>query len=71
MSTIESVLQESRLFVPDDQWVAQAHLSKADYDEMQARAADDYEGYWAQLARDNLVWHKPFTKVLNETNAPF
>ncbi len=71
MSTIESVLQENRLFVPDDQWVAQAHLSKADYDEMQARAADDYEGYWAQLARDNLVWHKPFTKVLNETNAPF
>ena len=45
MSTIESVLQESRLFVPDDQWVAQAHLSKADYDEMQARAVDDYEGY--------------------------
>jgi acetyl-CoA synthetase len=38
---------------------------------MQARAVDDYEGYWAQLARDNLVWHKPFTKVLNETNAPF
>ena len=71
MSTIESVLQESRLFVPDDQWVAQAHLSKADYDEMQARAVDDYEGYWAQLARDNLVWHKPFTKVLNETDAPF
>ncbi len=71
MSTIESVLQENRLFVPDDQWVAQAHLSKADYDEMCARAADDYEGYWAQLARDNLVWHKPFTKVLNETNAPF
>ncbi|MBK6807281.1 MAG: acetate--CoA ligase [Betaproteobacteria bacterium] len=71
MSTIESVLQENRLFVPDDQWVAQAHLSKADYDEMQARAVDDYEGYWAQLARDNLVWHKPFTKVLNETNAPF
>ncbi len=71
MSTIESVLQENRLFVPDDQWVAQAHLSKADYDEMQARATDDYEGYWAQLARDNLVWHKPFTKVLNETNAPF
>ena len=30
MSTIESVLQENRLFVPDDQWVAQAHLSKAE-----------------------------------------
>ena len=71
MSTIESVLQENRVFEPAEQWVAQAHLSKADYDEMCARAADDYEGYWAQLARDNLVWHKPFTRVLNESDAPF
>ena len=71
MSTIESVLQENRVFEPAEQWVAQAHLSKADYEEMCARAEEDYEGYWAQLARDNLVWHKPFTKVLNESNAPF
>jgi acetyl-CoA synthetase len=24
-----------------------------------------------RLARENLSWHKPFTKVLDESNAPF
>ncbi len=71
MSTIESVMQEHRLFEPAPEWVAQAHLAKADYDELCAQAAADYPGYWARLARDNLVWHKPFTEVLDESNAPF
>src|SRR5690606_14295756 len=31
----------------------------------------DFEGFWARLARDNLVWNKPFTKTLNESDAPF
>ncbi len=71
MSTIESVMHEHRLFEPAPEWVAQAHLSKADYAEMCASAEADYAGYWAKLARDNLVWHKPFTQTLDETNAPF
>ena len=29
------------------------------------------EGFWAQLAREHLLWHKPFTKALDESNAPF
>jgi acetyl-CoA synthetase len=24
-----------------------------------------------RLARENLLWHKPFTKVLDESNSPF
>jgi acetyl-CoA synthetase len=71
MSTIESVLTETRLFAPSAEWVAQAHLSKADYDELCAQAAADYPGYWAKLARDTLIWHKPFTQTLDESNAPF
>jgi len=71
MSTIESVLQEHRVFEPASDWVAQANLSKADYDELVAAASADYAGYWAKLARDMLIWHKPFTQVLDESNAPF
>jgi acetyl-CoA synthetase len=71
MSTIESVLQEHRVFEPAPDWVAQANLSKPDYDELVAASDADYAGYWAKLARDNLVWHKPFTQVLDESNAPF
>ncbi len=29
------------------------------------------EGFWASRARDLLHWNKPFTKVLDESNAPF
>ncbi|MGF6483217.1 hypothetical protein QFZ91_005444 [Paraburkholderia sp. JPY419] len=27
-------------------------------------------GFWARLAREHLSWHRPFTKVLDESNAP-
>ncbi len=70
-NAIESVLQEHRVFEPAPETIARAHLSKADYDEMCAHAAADYTGYWGKLARDSLVWHKPFTQVLDESGAPF
>jgi acetyl-CoA synthetase len=31
----------------------------------------DFEGTWARLARENLVWKKGFKKTLDESNAPF
>jgi acetyl-CoA synthetase len=35
------------------------------------RSRNDYEGFWARLARENLTWKKPFTQVLDDSNAPF
>ena len=35
------------------------------------KAAADYDGYWGGLARELLSWKTPFTKVLDESNAPF
>ena len=71
MSSIQSVMHESRVFEPRAEWVAQANVKKADYDAMCAKAASNFEGFWADLARDTLAWHKPFTKVLDESSAPF
>ena len=71
MSNMESVLQEHRHFDPPKSFVDHATLKKADVDRLHAEAARDFEGYWARLARENLAWHKPFTKVLDESNAPF
>ncbi len=71
MSTIESVSNEKRLFAPPAAFTAQANVSKADFDRMNADAASDYAGFWAKLARDTLAWHKPFSKALDESNAPF
>ena len=35
------------------------------------RPSSDFEGFWARLARENLLWQKPFTKTLDESKAPF
>jgi acetyl-CoA synthetase len=71
MSAIESVSHEKRLFAPPASFTAQANVTKADFDRMNAEAASDYAGFWAKLARDTLAWHKPFVKALDESNAPF
>src|SRR6516225_3893177 len=71
MSNIESVLHENRLFPPSKEWVAQANVKPADFDALNAKAARDFEGFWGDLARELVVWKKPFTKVLDESNAPF
>ena len=41
------------------------------YNALCAEAEKDFEGFWARLARENVVWTKPFTKTLDESNAPF
>jgi len=65
-------LQENRIFAPPAEFVAQANVSgMAAYDKLCAEAANDYEGFWARLARENLDWHKPFTSTLDESQAPF
>jgi acetyl-CoA synthetase len=71
MATIDSVLQEGRVFEPSPAFGAQANVTKATAEAMRAKAAADYEGFWGDLARETLAWKKPFTKVLDESNAPF
>jgi len=72
MSAIESVLVENRVFPPAPAVVAAAHISgMASYDALCQEAAADFEGYWARLARENVVWTRPFTRTLDESNAPF
>ncbi len=71
-STIESVLHETRVFPPPAEFVRQANVSGMDaYRALCAEAERDFEGFWARLARQYLVWKKPFTKVLDESNPPF
>ncbi len=71
MSTIQSVMHENRVFEPSRAWVAQANIKKADCEALNAKAARDFQGFWADLARETLSWHKPFTRTLDESNAPF
>ncbi|RJG06667.1 acetate--CoA ligase [Noviherbaspirillum cavernae] len=72
MSDIETLKQENRIFNPPAEFVKNATISGMEaYKAMCAEAERDYEGFWARHARENLEWHKPFTKTLDESNAPF
>ncbi|MEZ0602477.1 acetate--CoA ligase [Paraburkholderia sp. IW21] len=72
MSAIESVLQEHRVFPPSAEAAAGATICGMDaYRALAAEAERDYEGFWGRLARETLSWNKPFTKVLDESKAPF
>jgi len=68
--SIESVLNEHRIFPPSDEFVAAANLKPADVDALNAEAAADHEAFWARLAREEIHWEKPFTETLDESNAP-
>ena len=72
MSNIESVLNERRVFEPSAQFVKQANVAgMAGYQALCDAAAKDYAGFWAKLARETLLWKKPFTRALDESKAPF
>jgi acetyl-CoA synthetase len=72
MSDIETLKQENRVFNPPIEFVKQATISGMEaYQAMCAEAERDYEGFWAKHARENIEWKTPFTKTLNESNAPF
>jgi acetyl-CoA synthetase len=67
---IESILVERRSFPPVDSFVAAARLKSDDLASLYAQAEADYEGYWAERAREELLWETPFTTTLDESDAP-
>ena len=71
-SAIESMLVENRVFPPSEATVKAARISGMEgYNALCAEAEKDFEGFWARLAKENVVWNKPFTRTLDESNAPF
>ena len=71
-TAIESTLVENRVFYPSKDFAKKARIgSMAQYNDMCQAFDADFEGTWARLARENVVWTKPFTKILDESNAPF
>jgi acetyl-CoA synthetase len=69
---IESVLVENRVFPPPESFVRQATVAgMAQYRALCEEAERDHSGFWARLAREQVLWQKPFTKSLNDSEAPF
>jgi acetyl-CoA synthetase len=67
---IQSVLQEDRVFPPSAQFRKHAALKAVDLQAMYAKAAHDAVGFWADLAVNEIDWHRPFTVTLDDAKAP-
>ena len=64
--------QPLQVFQPPADFVSQAAVSGMEaYRALCAEAERDYAGYWARLAREHLSWKVPFTRALDESQAPF
>ena len=69
---IESVMHENRVFNPPKTLSENAYVKNLEeYQQLCDAAEADYEGYWGNLAKNLIEWKKPFTKILNEDDAPF
>ena len=69
---MEPLKQENRIFNPPADFVKSAAIPGMDaYKKLCAEAEKDYDGFWGRLAKENIYWKKPFTKVLDESKAPF
>ncbi|MGF6755841.1 acetate--CoA ligase [Paraburkholderia sp. GAS42] len=72
MLVTDSIREDPQVFLPPPALSAHAAISGMDaYRALVAEAQRDYDGFWGRLARETLSWNKPFSTVLDETNAPF
>jgi len=69
MSTIESIPLIPAQGIPLTRHAAIDGMDA--YLALVAEAAHDHEAFWARLAREHLNWRRPFTRILNDENAPF
>ena len=63
--TIESVLDEKRLFAPPAHFSEQAYIKNlGEYQDLYRKAEENPEAFWGELADQELHWFKKWDKVL-------
>ncbi|MBP4045379.1 acetate--CoA ligase [Chromobacterium violaceum] len=72
MSTLDSILKETRSFAPSEEFRRKASISGIEaYHALCEQADDHYLSFWGDLARELITWKKPFSRVLDDSQAPF
>ena len=69
MSETKRENSTSEWFRPSPEVIAQAVIP--DWNEAARQADTDYLGFWEGCAREFIEWQKPWTKVLDDSRAPF
>jgi len=70
---MEVLSDERRTFPPSKEFSAKAHIkSMAEYETLYKRSIEDPEGFWGDMAAQNLTWFKKWDKVLDyDFNKPY
>ena len=70
---IDVLLAEQRIFLPPKEISEKAYIkSMAEYEAMYKRSIEDPEGFWAEIAEQNITWYKKWDKVLDyDFNKPY
>jgi len=67
---ISSILHEERSFAPPEEFAQQAKVTATELEERHARAAEDTEAYWGEMAHELLTWDEPWSTTLDASQAP-
>ncbi|WP_353686352.1 acetate--CoA ligase [Thermodesulfovibrio sp. 3462-1] len=70
---IDVLLKEQRTFPPPKEISEKAYIkSMAEYEAIYKRSVEDPEGFWAEIAEQNISWYKKWDKVLDyDFNKPY
>jgi acetyl-CoA synthetase len=65
-------MSQQQIFQPNKAFSKDARIKNMDeYNALQNKALNDYEGFWGDMAKEKLEWIEPFKNVLDESNTPF
>ncbi|OIR18881.1 acetyl-coenzyme A synthetase [mine drainage metagenome] len=66
VSNFTSILHEDRVFRPHAEFSRKAHVkSLAEYKRLYRESVDEPEKFWGRHAKSELVWDRPFKKVMS------
>ncbi len=70
---IDVLLKEQRVFPPPKEISEKAYIkSFAEYETLYKRSVEDPEGFWSEIAEQNITWYKKWDKVLEyDFNKPY
>ncbi len=70
---IDVLLKEQRVFPPPKEISEKAYIkSLAEYEQLYKRSVEDPEGFWSEIAEQNITWYKKWDKVLDyDFNKPY
>jgi acetyl-CoA synthetase len=63
---------QKQIYYPNEEFAKNANIKSLDeYKALMQKAKDDYETFWKEYADEKIEWIKPYSKVLDSSNAPF